>query len=233
MGAGDTSLEALNFGLELLDDCMALLKILIQTVTLVDELLFPSSESLFLDLDLLCEPLSERLFLLFELGVVQLSWSRLAEFASLHLLSAIHLVVVLLGRVNQVKHVVADENRSKLLEVAVLLVFDLCDTPCVLTALDAASVSGLDVLLGSYNGEWHGVDELAGVLEHGLVIVLERWRVDLDALCLYNCSYLLLVSANCSISPNAVPYSVLEPVEIGRAKGICLGHDGNEVDPCA
>lgn len=56
--SGHAALQTLDFALELLDDCVALLKILVEAVTLADELLFPLPETLFFDLDLLSESLA-------------------------------------------------------------------------------------------------------------------------------------------------------------------------------
>lgn len=161
---------------------MALLEILVETITLGNKLLLPSAEPLLLDLDLLGEALPESLLLFLEFGVVELARSGLAKLASLHLLAAVGLVVVLLGGVNQVEHVSADENSTKLLEIAVLLVLNLGNTPCVLTTLDGAAIGGGDVLFAANDGEGHGVDERLGVLHSGVVVFLERGRVDLDAL---------------------------------------------------
>jgi hypothetical protein len=169
---------------------VALLQILVESVALGNELLLPLSESLFLDLDLLCKSLAERLFLLLELWVVQLAWTSLAEFASFHLLCAVCLVVVLLGGVDQVKHVCANEDSAELLEVAVLLILDFSDTPGVLSAFDGATIIGLDILLRPDDGEWHSGDQAAGVEETWLVILLKWWLVDLDALGFNDSSYL-------------------------------------------
>ena len=166
------ALQRLDLGLELLDERVAALEILVEAVALRDELLLPLSESLLLDLDLLGEALAQRLFLLLELGVVELPRAGLAKLPRLHLLRAVGLVVVLLGGVNQVEHVGPDENSAELLEVAVFLVLDFGDTPGVLSALDGAAIVGLDVLLGANDGERHGVDQAAGVVESGIIVFL-------------------------------------------------------------
>lgn len=172
MGPVHAALKVINLLLKLLDNSMALLEILIKTVALRDELLLPRAEPLLLDLDLLREALAESLLLLLELGVVQLPRAGLAELPSLHLLCAVCLVVVLLGRVDEVEHVRADQDGAKLLEVAVLLVLDFGDAPGVLAALDGAAVVGLHVLLGADDGEGHGGDEAAGVVQGGFVVIL-------------------------------------------------------------
>lgn len=180
--APDTTLQTLDLILELLDDCMTLLEVLVEAIPLGNELLLPSSESLLLDLDLLREPLAKGLFLLLELGVVELSRSGLAKLARLHLLGAVVFVVVLFGGVDEVEHVSADEDGAQLLEIAVVFVFNLCDTPRVLTTLDGTAVCGGDVLFAADDGEGHGGDEGLGVLESGFVVLLKRGLVDFDAL---------------------------------------------------
>lgn len=194
--APDAALHAIDIILELLDDGMALLEILVETITLGDELLLPGPESLLFNLDLLGEALPESLFLLLELGVVQLARSCLAEFASLHLLTTVCLVVVLFGCVDQVEHVGANENSTQLLEIAVILVLDLGNTPCVLATLDGAAVGSGDILFATDDGEGHGVDEGLGVLHGGLVILLEWWSVDLNALSVNDTAYLYHVSTS-------------------------------------
>lgn len=86
--------------------------------------LFPLPESGLLRLDLLCEPLAQALLFLLELRVVQLLDLGLAELASLHLLLAVVLVVQLLGSVDKIKHVGADQEGTELLEVTVILIFN-------------------------------------------------------------------------------------------------------------
>lgn len=182
MTADSTALHLLQLLLELLDLSVGLLEILVEAVSLGNELLLPLAETLLLDLDLLGKALSESLFLLLELGVVELAGTSLAELAGLHLLGAVGLVVQLLGGVDKVEHVCSDQDRSELLEVAVVLVLNLGDTPRVLATLDDAAITGLDILLGTNNGEGHGVHKAAGVLGSGLVVFLDRGLVDLDVL---------------------------------------------------
>jgi hypothetical protein len=200
--AVDAAVHSLDLLLELLDDGVALLEILVEPVSLGNELLFPLSEPLLFDLDLLRKPLAERLLLFLEFGVVQLAGTCLAELASLHLLCAVGLVVVLLGGVDQVEHVCADQDSAKALEVAVVLVLNLGNTPGVLATLDGAAVARLDILLGANDGEWHGSDEAAGVLETWLIVLLEWWLVDLDALGVNDGTYLVILAV--------VPYEKLE-----------------------
>lgn len=90
--------------------------------------------------------------------------------------------MLFLGCVDQVEHVSSDEDRAQLLEVAVLLVLNLSNTPGVLAALDDAAVASLDILLRANDGEWHGRHQAAGVLGSGFVVFLDRWSVDLDSL---------------------------------------------------
>lgn len=213
MGAVHAALKAVHFRLELLDDGVALLEILVETVALRDELLLPLPESLFLDLDLLGKALAESLLLFLELGVVELPRAGLSKLPSLHLLCAVCLVVVLLGGVDQVEHVRADKDGSELLEVAVFLVLNLSYTPRVLSALDSAAVVRLDILLRANDGERHGGDEAAGVVKSCLVIILKRGLVDLDAL-----------------GVNDGAHSRLELGQVSGAQGVCLGNHGNQVD---
>lgn len=180
--AGQAALHLLELRLELLDLSMGRLEILIETVSLSDELLLPLPETLLLDLDLLGKALAKGLLFLLVLGVVELAGSGLAKFASLHLLSTVGLVVELLCRVDEVQHVGSDQNRAQLLEIAVVLVLDLGNTPRVLTSLDDATVSRLNVLLGTNNRERDGSQEATCVLSSSLIVLLDRWLVDLDAL---------------------------------------------------
>lgn len=86
--------------------------------------LFPLPEARFLRLDLLGEPLAKRLLLLLELGVLELAWLLLPKLAHLHLRLPVVLVVELLRRGDQIEHVRANEERSQLAEVAVVLVLN-------------------------------------------------------------------------------------------------------------
>jgi len=85
-------------------------------------MLFPLPESRFLGLDLLCELLSQLLFLLLELGVVQFLDLWLAKLACLHLCLPVVLIVKLFRSGDQVKHVCPDEERAKFLEVAMAFI---------------------------------------------------------------------------------------------------------------
>lgn len=147
VAADGTALQLLELALELLNLGVGLFKILVETVTLSNELLLPLAEALLLDLDLLRESLAQSLLFLLELGVVELLGTGLAELAGLHLLRAVRLVVELLCCVDEIQHVSADQDRPELLEVAVVLVLDLGNTPRVLAALNDAAVAGLDILL--------------------------------------------------------------------------------------
>src|SRR4051812_38496458 len=73
------SLHGLQFLLELLDSGMSRFKILVESVSLSNQLLLPLSESLLFDLDLLGESLSQLFFFLLEFRVVQLPWSGFAK----------------------------------------------------------------------------------------------------------------------------------------------------------
>jgi hypothetical protein len=158
------------------------LQIFVEAVALGDKLLLPLSESLFFDLDLLGKTLAEILFLLLELGVVQLAWSGFSELPGLHLLGTVCLVVRFLRGVDEVKHVSADEDGSELLEVAVVLILDFSNTPGVLTTFYDLAFVVLDVFLGADDGEWHGSRQTTGVSGSVFVVLLNGWLVDLDTL---------------------------------------------------
>jgi hypothetical protein len=87
-------------------------------------MLFPLPEPGLLHLDLFGEPLPKDLLLLLELRVVVLLDLGFTEFAGLHLALPVAFVMTFLGSGNEVEHVGADQKRSKLLEVAVILVLD-------------------------------------------------------------------------------------------------------------
>lgn len=182
VAADSAALHSLELRLELLDLGVGLLEILVETVALGDELLLPLPEALLFDLDLLGEALPQSLLLLLELGVVELPGACLAELARLHLLGAVRLVVQLLGGVDEVEHVGSDQDGAELLEVAVVLILDLGNTPRVLATLDNAAVAGLDVLLRADDSEGHSSHKATGVLGGGLVVLLDRGLVDLDVL---------------------------------------------------
>ena len=179
---------------------MSSLEILVETVALGDELLFPLAEALLLDLDLFGKALAQVLLFLLELGVVQLAGTGLAKLAGLHLLGTVGLVVGLLRGVDEVKHVGADEDRAQLLKIAVVLILHLGNTPGVLATLDHTAIVGLDVLLGTDDGEGHGGHQAAGVAGGVLVVLLDGRSVDFDALGLNdsaNLSIVLASAGNC------------------------------------
>jgi len=157
-------------------------QVLVETVSLGNEFLLPLAEPLLLHLDLLCETLPQGFLFFLEFGVVQLPGSGLAKFPRLHLLCTVRLVVLLLGGVDEVEHVGANKNRTQLLEVAVVLILDLSNTPSVLTTLNDTVVVGLDIFLGSNHGVGHGSHQATGVGGGVLIILLNRWGVDLNAL---------------------------------------------------
>lgn len=182
MTADSTALHLLELGFQLLDLSMSLFEVLVETISLGNELLLPLSESLLLDLDLFGETLAQGLLFLLEFGVVQLAGTSFAKLARLHLLGAVSLVVQLFGCVNEIEHVSSDQDRSQLLEVAVVFVLDFGNTPGVLTALDNATIAGLDVLFGTDNGKGHGCHEASSVLSGSFIVLLDRGLVDLDVL---------------------------------------------------
>ncbi len=182
--AGQAALHLLQLGLELLDLGMGRLKVLVETVSFGNKLLLPLSEALLLDLNLLGETLAESLLFLLVLGVVQLARSGFAKLASLHLLSAVGFVVEFFCRMDEIQHVGADQDRAELLEIAVVLVLDLGNTPRVLSPLDNATVGGLHILLRADHGERHGGQEASRMLGRGFIVLLDRRLVDLDVLSL-------------------------------------------------
>ncbi len=187
------ALKRLEFLLQVLDGGVGAFEILVEPIALADEPLLPLSEAMLLDLDLLGEALSQGLLLLLELLVVQLLGSRLAEFTCLHLLGAVGLVMGLFRCVDEVEHVRADKDGAQLLEVAVVLVLNLCATPRVLATLHDASVGGFHVLLRADDGKRHGGHETTGMSGGSLIVLLDRRSVDLDPLGSNYCSNLRYV----------------------------------------
>lgn len=112
-----------------------------------------------------------------------------------------------------------------------VLVLDLGNTPRVLSSLDDTAIAGLDVLLGSDDSERHGGHQAAGMLSGGLVVLLNRWLVDLDALGLNDSSDLIEGSAlgNTCFDVRAT-YALLERGQVSRAESISLGNHWNQVD---
>ena len=119
-------------------------------------MLLPLPEARLLRLDLLREPLPERLLLLLELGVVELLDLGLAKLASLHLLLPIELIVSILGRSDEIEHVGSNEQRTELAEVGMLLILDFGHAPEVLTTLDGPAVGRDDVGRAADDRERHG-----------------------------------------------------------------------------
>lgn len=182
MAADSAALHLLKFLLQGLDSSVCALQVLVQAITLTDELLLPLSESVFLNLDLLCESLPQALLLFLELGVIELSWPGFTELSRLHLRRTVSFVVLLFGGVDQIEHVCSDQDGAKLLEIAVILVLDFRDTPGILAALDNATVASLNVLLGANDREWHRSHQASCMLGGSLVVFLNGRCVDLDTL---------------------------------------------------
>lgn len=229
--ASKAALHLFELRLELLNLGVRRLKVLVEAVSLGDELLLPLSEALLLNLNLLGETLAQSLFLLLVLGVVQLARSGFAELAGLHLLGTVGFVVEFLRCVDEIQHVGSDHDRTQLLEIAVFLVLNLSNTPRVLSALDNATIGSLHVLLGADHGEWHGSQEASRMLGSGFIVLLDRWLVDLDVLGLDDGSDLgsfLLVMKMRQGSDFA--YLRLELSKISWAQSIGLGNDRNKVN---
>lgn len=173
----------------------------------------PIPESPLFNLDLLGESFPQRLFFLLELGVIKLPRSGLAKLPRLHLLRPVCLIVDLFSGVNKIEHMSANKSRAQLLEIAVVFILDFSDAPGVLTALDNTAVGGLDVFLGTDDGERHGSHKGASVLSSGFVILFDRGLVDFDTL-----------------SFNHAADAVFEAGEVGRRESVGFGDDGDEVD---
>ena len=92
-------------------------------------MLLPLPEARLFRFDLLSEALAKGLFLFLELGVIELLDLGFAKLAGLHLLLTVVLVVKLLSCGDEVEHVRADEQRTQLAEVAVVLVLNCVVTP--------------------------------------------------------------------------------------------------------
>lgn len=90
-------------------------------------MLLPLPEASLLRLDLLREPLAQLLFLLLELGVVELLDLGLAKLPRLHLLLTVVLIVGLFRRRDKVQHVRANQKRAELLKVTVVLVLNCAE----------------------------------------------------------------------------------------------------------
>ena len=190
VGTGNATLEVLNFGLQLLDSCVTVFEVFVQTISFRDQLLLPGAEALLLHLDLFRESFPQSFFLLLELGIVQFAGSNLARLPRLHLLRSIRFIVNFFCRMNEIEHVSSNENGTELLEIAVVFIFNLCYSPCVLASFAGASIACLDIFLGPNDREWHGRDQAACMLETCLFIVLQRWCIDLDALSFDDRAYL-------------------------------------------
>ena len=106
-----------------------------------------------------------------------------------------------------------NEDRTKLLEVAMILVLNFGNTPGVLTTLDDTTIRGLDILLAADDREWHCRHESTGVLDSSFVVLFERRLVDFDALRF-----------------NDGADAVFETSKVGGGQSVCLGNDWNEVD---
>lgn len=199
--------------LESFDSTVCLFEVLIEAVSLGNEMRLPLTEARLLELDLLCEAAAQGLLLLAVLWVVELLDLWLTELASLHLLLPVVLVVSFLCRGDQVEHMGADEEGSQLLEIAMLLVFDLGHTPQIVASLDQPSVSCLHVFCGAYDGEGHGAHERLCVLRARRVVCLDGWRVNSDTLAV-----------------DDLADTLLKDGEVLWAEGVCFCDDGDKVD---
>ena len=87
-------------------------------------MLFPLPEPGFLRLDLFGEAFAKGLLFLLELGILELAGLLFSKLAHLHLCLPVVLVMEILCRGDQVKHVGADEERAQFAEVTVVLVLN-------------------------------------------------------------------------------------------------------------
>lgn len=215
MASHRTALHLLKLLLQLFDSGMGGFQVFVQTISLSNQLLFPGSETLFLNLDLLCESLPESLFFLLEFRVVEFSGPGLPEFPGFHLLSAIGFVMVVFGGVDEIEHMGPDEDGPELLEVAMIFVLDFGNAPRILSALGDAAFRSLDILLTANHGKRHGSHESARMLYGRLIIVFNGRLIDLDAL-----------------GFNDISNTILEEGKIGRREGIGLCDDWDQIDTC-
>lgn len=181
-----------HFRLELLDGAVCGLKILVEPVTLGDEVLLPLAEAALLEFDLLGEFAAELLLLLFEARVVEHLDLGLAELARLHLLLPIALVVRLLRARDEVEHVRANQERPQLLEVAVVLVLHLGRAPDVVAAAYDAAVGRAHVLRAADHAERHRGHKRTRVLSVRAVDGVDGRREYGNVLCKDHFAYALL-----------------------------------------
>lgn len=118
--------------------------------------LLPLAETSLLGLDLLRETLAQSLLLLLELRIIKLLNLPLPKLARLHLLLPIILIMNLLRSRDEIQHESANQQRAKLLEIAVRFVFDFGYAPEVFATFDDAAVGRLNVFGGADYGEGHG-----------------------------------------------------------------------------
>ena len=117
-------------------------------------MLLPLPEPGLLGLDLLGKALAQSFLFFLELRIIKFLNLGLAEFAGLHLLLTVVLVVKFLGRVDKIEHVGTDEERTELFEVAVLLIVNLNDTPWIRTPANLAAIGCIDKVIRTDYSEW-------------------------------------------------------------------------------
>lgn len=96
------------------------------------------------------------------------------------------------------------------------LIFNLSNTPSILSTLDDAAISSLDVLFATDHGKGHSCHQSTSMLCSSLIVILDRWLIDLDAL-----------------SFNNISNTMLESGEVGGRQGIGFRDDRNQIDTCA
>lgn len=211
--------------------CMSTFQILIQTITFGNQFLFPLSEPVLFNLDLLGKSLPQVFFLFLEFGIVQFPQSGFPELPGLHLTSAVRLVVRLFRRMDKIQHMSADEDRSNFLKIAVILVLNLGHSPQVLSSFDDATVARLDIFLRPDDGEGHRSNQATGVLGSSFVIFLDRWLINFDSLSLDDSSDLYARNqASVRSWYQEWTYTMLESSQIHWAQRIGFGDNRNQVD---
>src|SRR5579862_9315512 len=87
------------------------------------------------------------------------------------------------GRLNEIQHVSPNQETSQFLEIAVFLVFDLCDTPEILSSLDDLAFGSLDIFITADDGKGHGSGQISSMIRSLTIILINRRRENVNALC--------------------------------------------------
>ena len=166
-------------------------------------MLLPLPEPGFFCFDLFGEALPESLFLLLELGVLELPRFLFTELANFHLSLTVVLIMEVFSGRNEVQHVRPNKQGTEFPEVAMVLVFDckrdelnskikesertFSNTPEVFATLDDAPILGRHVFGGTNNGKRHGILQNTSMLRSSsFIISLDKGLIDTNALSLDN-----------------------------------------------